>query len=273
MNIRYLSVFSLLFVCQAVSAQVTTLVPGDTSIVGFSIDPNVTLTPSSISDFPLFDIGPINGINYSIANQFIAGSGGGTDWVNVSYLAPASEFSSFFLFFMVTDIIDESFESGLAIDNIFASNESIFESFETGIPGTWNTFSGTRITTSGSTTGIAPTDGTSFAILDTFGTLTDTSAFVNGVTGSMLQSTTFTLGVGDTLSFDAFFLSNDGLGFNDYALGLLFSAGANPFIDTPAAVLYTATAPVPEPRYTVLSIGLAALMGAALLRRRKRQAV
>src|SRR5262249_42959169 len=72
--------------------------------------------------------------------------------------------------------------------------------------------------TSGAITGLSPTEGSSFAWMDTTGDVPPIFDTVDGTFGSRLSSDVFPVTAGTTLTLDAAFLTTDGGPFYDYGI-------------------------------------------------------
>jgi hypothetical protein len=196
---------------------------GDPSVPAFNnpflppIDPGATLTPN-----PAFldgnAVGPINGITYG-PFAFGANQGGTTGWVHVSYTLTTG--GPFRLVWEVSDVIDHTRASALAIDNVRLGNALLY-GFEGGIPGGFVRLGSTG--TSGAVTDLSPTQGAEFAWLDTTGNAPAVYDTVDGTFGSRLYSTMFTATAGTVLSMDLAFMTNDGGPFHDYGIVVLLPA-------------------------------------------------
>lgn len=246
-----------------------------------AINPGVSLSPSSVSSFSTFGVGPIDGITFNSSNRYISSSGGTTPWITVTLNFNSSGLltgQSYFLAFMVTNKSDNAYSSGLAIDSVSGVLTQNFDTGSSSLPSGWalQGSGASRGILSPSVTGLAPPSagGTQFAFIDnglsadTTGTIT-TSA-IGGTNGTVLTSPTFTFTTGSTLSFQVAFLSNDGSPYLDFALVQLFKSTDVPLTNLPAATLFTAIAPsaVPEPATVALLIGGMALGAAWCWRRR-----
>ncbi len=247
-----------------------------------SIISGVTLSPTSVS-FTNFNVGPINGATFSSANAYISGSGGATQWVNIHFDNTVAGLSAgnYYLSFIVSNISDHAYDSGLAIDAITSTNVTggFSQSFETltsfssnvtvggsswGLQGT-----GTRgIIANNTITGLAPADLTHFAFIDNGGSTggtTISTTNIGGSVGTVLDSPAFSLVAGTTLDIKVAYLSNDGAAFRDFALVQLFKVGDTPLnsgtTGMPAATLFTAVSPaaVPEPSAVAFLMGCGAL--------------
>ncbi len=181
------------------------------------IDPGVTITPNpAFLDGNL--VGPINGITYG-PFAFGGNVGGTTGFVHVVYTIPVS--GSYALTWEVSDVIDHSRPSALAVDNVRLDNTLLFNGFDSGIPAGFTQLGVTG--TSGAVTDLAPTQGTAFAFLDTTGNAPAVYDTVDGTFGSRLISTGFAATAGTVLSLDVAFLTNDGGPFHDYGIAVLSS--------------------------------------------------
>jgi len=108
----------------------------------------------------------------------------------------------------------------------------LVESFEgVGLPPGWTLGGGSVGGVSGAVVNLSPTAGAQFGFIDSTGT---TAGALFATEGSILLSPVFTLGAGDTLTMDLNFLTNDGGGFNDYAIVELL------FFGLPVATLFSA---------------------------------
>jgi len=201
---------------------------------------------------PPNDAGVLNGTQYGPV-AFGGVPGGATGWVNSSYTIPTA--GSYALAFWVSDVGDTSVESALAFDNVQLPGSGAFTDFSS-LPLGWETFGSGGF--SEAMTGVSPTVGDNFAFIDTLndgGFIdaevimevggaggVDTSVF-GGTVGSLVLSSAFSVTDHETtVSFDANFLSNDGDGFNDFAvvqlidMDTLFVTAPDPF-PTPAPIL------------------------------------
>jgi hypothetical protein len=193
---------------------------GDPSVPAFNntnlppIDPGVTLNPN-----PAFldgnAVGPINGITYG-PFAFGANQGGTTGWVHVSYTVAVT--GGYQFVWEVSDVIDHSRPSGLAIDNVKLGNTLLY-GFETGIPAGFVRLGSTG--TSGAVPDLAPTQGSFFAWMDTTGNAPAVYDTVDGTFGSRMISTQFTATAGTVVSMDLAFMTNDGGPFHDYGIAVL----------------------------------------------------
>jgi hypothetical protein len=213
-----------------------------------SISPGVTLTPNpALLDSNL--VGPLNGILYGPFG-FGGNEGGTTGFVHVSFTLPAlpAGATGFRLVWEVSDVIDHSRVSALAIDNVRLGNTLLF-GFDSGIPAGFTALG--TVGTSGPITGLSPTQGTAFAFLDTTGNIPPIYDTVDGTFGSRLFSSGFSATAGTVLSLDVAFLTNDGGPFHDYGIVALQA--------------------IPEPASVrLLASGVACLAGFAYRRRRGR---
>jgi hypothetical protein len=191
------------------------------------ISPGVSFSPSPA---PLdgVETGPLGGITYG-PNAFAGNTGGSTGFVHISYTI--GQDGTYHLVWEVADVLAKNLESALATDNV-RLNGSLLFGFEAGVPAGF-TARGT-VGTSGAVPNLAPTEGASFAYLDTTGEEPATVDTVDGVSGSRLISTEFTARAGDVLSLDVAFLTNDGDQFHDY--GVVTLAAPEPGSLTLAAV-------------------------------------
>ena len=85
-----------------------------------AIGAGVTLTPS-VGYFDGILTGPLGGDSYG-AGKFGGGPGGSTGWITTSFIPGAGSYQ---LLFGVTDVGDTSVDSGLAIDNIQLTQNSV----------------------------------------------------------------------------------------------------------------------------------------------------
>ncbi len=188
-----------------------------------NISPGVILSP-----FPAYfdgvETGPLNGVTYGPLGFGIPeNTAGTTGWVRVTFTVPVGGFLQ--LTFEVADVIDPVVHSALAIDNI-RLNGLLLEGFESGVPSGWIGFGSFGI--SPAVPNLAPTEGASFAFIDTQTTLTSVLPMfdkVDGVEASQLiffhePPSPFAIIVkpGDILEIDLAFLTNDGDIFHDYAV-------------------------------------------------------
>ena len=228
-------------------------VPADSNPNIPSISPGVTLGPGSA---PLDGVatGPLNGITYG-PGAFGGNTGGSTGFVTSSFTFDVAD--TYQLVWEVADVSDTSTTSAFAIDNVTLNGSELYN-FESGIPGGF-TVRGT-VGTSGAVTNLAPTQGNSFAFLDTTGNAIPAFDTVTGTEASRLISSPFTVRSGDVLSVDLAFLTQDGDAFQDYAIAAVTN---DPVPD-----------PVPEP-LTILGSGMALGFGALMKRQhsRKRQKI
>ena len=225
-----------------------------------SINAGVTLSPSTVSTFSTFNVGPLNGVTFDSSHRFANNSGGTTPWITISFNFNSSSLTTgnYFLGFIVTNKTDSAYASGLAIDAISGALTQDFES------GTLSSISwplqgsgATRGTISSSVTGLSASTGSKFAFIDTnaaVGSGTIGTTAIGGTNGTVLTSPSFSLTSGSTLSINVAFLSNDGSPYLDFALVQLFHVGDVPLTNVPAATLFTAIAPtaIPEPAMTAL---------------------
>ncbi len=236
-NVFRLSIMMAMTVASANVLAVDFGVPADDNPLLPGIDAAVTLTELATGYTAagnLFDItaspndgGTLNGVQYGPV-AFGGVPGGAMGWVNSSYSIPGS--GNYALAFWVSDVDDVAFESALAVDNVQLPGFSVLSDFSS-LPSGWETFGSGGF--SGAITGVSPTVGENFGFIDTLNNGfigggdgeaigaslgVDTSVF-GGTMGSVLLSSAFTVSDHDTtVSFDANFLSNDGEGFNDFAL-------------------------------------------------------
>ena len=210
------------------------------------IDPGVTISPN-----PAFldgnTVGPISGISYGPFG-FGANTGGTTGFVSVSYTIATA--GSYNLIWEVSNVLDDSRPSALAIDNVRLNN-SLLYGFESGIPAAFTALG--SVGTSGAVTDLSPTQGNSFAYLDTTGNIPPIYDTVDGTLGSRLVSGTFAAAAGTTISMDLAFMTNDGFPFADYGIAVLQQV-----------------IPVPEPSSLVLSISFISICGVYFFARRSR---
>lgn len=108
----------------------------------------------------------------------------------------------------------------------------LLEGFEGGLPAGSILAPGSVGGTSGAVPNLAPTEGLAFGFLDTTGS----TPIPGGTAGSLLLLPAFALADGDVLLLDLNFLTNDGNGFNDFAVAQLVASGTLDLI----ATLYTA---------------------------------
>ncbi len=178
------------------------------------IDPGVTINPN-----PAFldgnTVGPINGITYGPFG-FVGNTGGTTGFVSVSYTIAVS--GLYQLTWEVGDAIDHSRVSALAIDNVQLGGALLY-GFESGIPAGFASLG--SVGTSTAVLDLAPTQGSSFAYLDTTGNSPVIYDTVDGTEGSQLISSPFAATAGQILSLDMAFLTNDGGPFDDYGIAVL----------------------------------------------------
>ncbi len=136
--------------------------------------------------------------------------------MNVSYVIPVS--GLYQLIWEVGNAIDNTRTSALAIDNVKLDSTLLY-GFESGIPAG---FAGLgSVGTSGAVTDLSPTEGNSFAYLDTTGNSPVIFNTVDGTFGSQLFSSPFAVTAGQTLSMDIAFLTNDGGPLDDYGIAAL----------------------------------------------------
>jgi hypothetical protein len=182
------------------------------------ISPGVTLSPNPAFLDGNF-VGPLNGILYGPFG-FGGNTGGTTGFVHVSFTLPAlpAGATAFRLIWEVSDVIDHTRESALAIDNVRLGSTLLY-SFDSGIPAGFTALG--TVGTSGAVPGLSPTQGTAFAFLDTTGNVRPIFDTVDGTFGSRLFSSPFTAAAGTVLSLDMAFLTNDGGPFHDYGIVVL----------------------------------------------------
>ena len=108
----------------------------------------------------------------------------------------------------------------------------LLESFEAGLPAGSILAPGSVGGTSGAVPNLGPTEGAAFGFLDTTGS----TPIPGGTAGSALLLPAFALADGDVLLLDLNFLTNDGNGFNDFAVAQLVASGTLDLV----ATLYTA---------------------------------
>lgn len=228
-------------------------VPADDNPNLPTISPGVNLTPNST---PLDGVatGPLNGITYG-PGAYLGSTGGTTGFVASSYTF--SEGGTYQLVWEVSDVRDLGVESAFAFDNVTLNGSSLY-GFELGIP-TDFTVRGTAAT-SEAVVNLAPTEGNSFAFIDTIG---NSPAIYNptGTGGSRLISSAFNVVAGDVLAMDLAFLTNDGSSYPDYAIATV----TNEAIPDPE--------PIPEPSTvlgSILLLGCGALMKSQSLRKRQK---
>ncbi len=204
-------------------------VPADDNALLPSIDPSAWLTDlaSGYADSGEFfditappnDAGILNGVTYG-PTAYGGVPGGATGWINSAYNAAAD--GTYGLAFWVSDVSDTVVNSALAIDNVLLPGASTEADLST-----W-TFLGSGGLSMGDI--VLPTEGPDFAFIDTQNPLNDdptlpppvdTSIF-GGTLGSVLLSGPIDALAGDLFSLDLNFLSNDGDGFNDFAVVQLF---------------------------------------------------
>jgi hypothetical protein len=195
-------------------------------------------------------IGPLGGIPYG-PNGFGGNDGGTTGFVNSSFTLTAA--GTFQLLFEVAGDPKKPVASSLAVDNVRLNGTVLF-GFESGLPAGFTSTGTTG--TSPAVPGLSPTEGTRFAYLDSTGLATpifDTS-INHPPSASRLLSTVFTGRVGDVLTLDLAFQTNDGGPAPDDAYGI--------------AELINAPTTVPEPAsLTLLASALTCLAFTAWLRR------
>ena len=182
-----------------------------------SISAGVTLNP----DPALLDgntVGPLNGITYG-PSAFGGNTGGTTGYVHVSYTIPTA--GMYDLVWEVSNVIDRSRESALAIDNVDLDGMLLY-GFESGIPAEFTSLGTTG--TSGAILDLPATQGARFAFLDTTGNVAPIFDTVDGTAGSRLISSTFSADAGTVLTMDIAFLTNDGGPFHDYGIAALEQA-------------------------------------------------
>lgn len=218
------------------------------------ISPGVTLTPG-VAPLDGVATGPLNGITYG-PSAFSGNTGGTTGFVNSSFIFPVA--GTFRLVWEVSDEGNRSFDSALAIDNVVLNGSSL-SSFESGIPAAFTT-RGT-VATSGAVPNLAPTEGDSFAFLDTTGLFPSIFDTVDTTSGSRLISSAFDVGVGDVLTMDLAFLTNDGASFQDFGI----AAVTNDVIPDPQ--------PIPEPSSVLGTLAFGALGAGWMLKRKRQQKV
>lgn len=217
-----------------------------------SISSGVTLNPGTA----LFNgeaTGPLNGITYG-PGAFSGNTGGTTGFVNSSYTFSTG--GTYNLVWEVANVRDTAFSSALGIDNVTLNGSSLYD-FESGISSDF-TVLGTA-GTSGAVSNLAPTEGSSFAFLDTTGNYRPIYDTVNGTNGSRLISSAFSVNAGDVLSLDIAFLSNDGASFPDYGIATV----TNDPIPDPTLV--------PEPSHALTPLALGAFGAGWMLKRKLRQ--
>jgi hypothetical protein len=196
------------------------------------IDPGVILTPPPPILLNGLAVGPLNGITYG-PGAYNGSTGGSTGFVHVSYTATTPIADQ--LFFEVANVGDYAYPSGLAIDNI-KINGSLIEGFESGIPGTWTTNGFSMV--SAAVANLAPTEGLSFAFLDTTGSGTAMFDTVDGTSAGSLLSPTLSLLLGDTIEFDIAFLTTDGTStYHDYGLASFNIPPVEGTVPEPASVI------------------------------------
>ena len=61
-------------------APATSGLPSNSKIT--AINSGVTLSPTTVSSFPTFNIGAINGVAFNSSNRYVSYSGGTTQWIN-----------------------------------------------------------------------------------------------------------------------------------------------------------------------------------------------
>ena len=250
----------------------TTGLPNNSLIT--SINSGVTLSPSSISTFATFNVGPIDGTTYNATNRYsnASNSGGTTPWITVSFSFNTSGLTSgnYYLSFLVTNKSDNQYSTGLAIDAVSGVLTQGFETGSSALPSGWSLQGGgTHGIVSSTVTGLAPPSGggSQFAFIDTgiSGSTTGTisTSAIGGTHGIILTSPSFSLTTGSTLSMQLAFVSNDGTSsFEDFALAQLFIVGEVPLTNVPAATLFSAVAPtaIPEPATTTLFQALSCMV-------------
>jgi len=233
---------------QATGSNPITLVDGNTTCANCqAVDPVglvpgvATLTPAQPYFFNGLPV-TLGGISYGATAKFGGGNGGFTGWIHFSYMVPAGTPSGMYtLQILVSNAGDTSLATAVAIDNIVTPGFT--ESFENGIPGTWILsgdaagFSGPTGGTSPAITNLAPTNGSLFAYItagcadftncnNTLGSVPTSYGSLyqgpgtNGLPagqglgsptmGTTLQSPSFALAAGQTVSGDANFGTNDG---------------------------------------------------------------
>lgn len=180
------------------------------------------------------EFGPLNGNTYG-PTGFNGNTAGSTDWVTSSFTFTQS--GSARLFWEVANVIDFFNDSVLAIDNVRLTNslgDTIFHfSFEDGIPAGFSTAGvvGTSEAVPGinGDPGLAPTEGSFFAFLDTWVPDIDGDGqpdptaprfdTVDGAHAAQLMSPFLLFTAGDTLTMDLAFITSDGGSeFHDYAV-------------------------------------------------------
>jgi hypothetical protein len=197
-----------------------------------AISPGVALNPRS-ANLDGNAVGPLNGITYGPFG-WINDTGGTTGFVTVSYTLPAA--GSYRLIWEVANTTDSVLGSALATDNARLDGVPMFNGFESGIPPGSATLG--TVGTSGPIPGLSPTEGSSFAYLDTTGQVAPIFDVVDGMSASRLYSPVFTAGAGTTLSLDVAFLTSDGGPFDDYGIVALAA------VPEPSSLVLLATATV-----------------------------
>jgi len=215
-----------------------------------SISPGVTINP----DPALLGgtrTGALNGVMYGQASSN-GSTTGTTGFAHVSFTIGST--GMYQLTWEVSNVLDSTRGSALAIDNVRLGS-SLLYGFESGIPAGFTALG--TVGTSGPIVGLAPTEGSRFAYLDTTGKV---APILNtgpdgalATSGSRLVSSSFSATSGQVLSLDLAFLTNDSDPFDDYAI----------------AVLTPAPTTIPEPHSLImLAMGLAVLTGTLWLRQR-----
>jgi hypothetical protein len=229
----------------------STSVPGTNNVNIPTIDPGVTLTPSSA----LLDgniTGPLNNVTYGPFG-FGGGPGGNTGWVRIS---DTVSMTGFYQLIWEVAGADPKIGSALLIDNVRVNGNLLF-GFESGIPGGFGPLG--TVGTSGPLTvtdaagnplpNFDPTEGSNFAFMDISGGITPIYDTVDPLLGSRLYSSLFNLSAGDTLTMDMAFMTNEGtIDFPDYGIATLN------FVPEPSGLL-------------IASIAIAMLGAAGLIRR------
>ncbi|WP_456433673.1 PEP-CTERM sorting domain-containing protein [Thermosulfuriphilus sp.] len=162
-------------------------VPADSVDFLPSISPGVSLSPAPVP-WVANIAGPLGGVTYGPV-AYAGYPGGASGWVQSTYTIPNSGYYS--LFFLVSDIYDEIYDSALAIDNIWVAKSdgvtttSYFsESFEAGIPEDWTVGGHAGVSTN--VPGVPAVNGNYFAYIDTVGeTAYDTYYFTGTLTGTI----------------------------------------------------------------------------------------